>query len=74
MPTIAPHLILEWFNAVTGLNMEWAEFLTAGERVFLLKRRFSQRCGAGPKLDTLPPRLLTEAYPTGGAALTTPAT
>lgn len=68
LPAVTPQLILDWFNAVTGLDFDLQEFLAVGERVFTLKRIFNHRCGAGPEHDTLPPRLLTEAYPTGGAS------
>lgn len=54
----ATHM-LTWLNAVTGWDMDLAEFLQAGERISNLKRLFNVRLGATRKDDTLPPRILT---------------
>jgi aldehyde:ferredoxin oxidoreductase len=54
-----PTHLLTWLNAVTGWDMDMAEFLQAGERISNLKRMFNVRLGATRKDDTLPPRILT---------------
>jgi aldehyde:ferredoxin oxidoreductase len=51
--------ILSWYNMVTGIPMDMAEFLKTGERIFNLKRLYNVRCGISRKDDTLPPRFLT---------------
>jgi aldehyde:ferredoxin oxidoreductase len=68
MPAITPSIALEWFNALTGFEMDLPEFIACGERVFTMKRLYNLRFGIQPEDDTLPPRTLEEAYPTGGAA------
>lgn len=67
----ANHL-LEWLNAVTGFGMSLEEFMTAGERIFNLKRMYNVRLGISRKDDTLPARLLSSKRGTGGAAATLP--
>ncbi len=46
-------------NLVTGRDADLEEFMTAGERIFTLKRLFNLRCGLGRSDDALPPRILT---------------
>jgi len=60
--------VLEWFNAVTGLEMTQPHFLQAGERIYDLKRMYNIRCGTTRKDDTVPTRMLLEKRQEGGAA------
>src|SRR5262245_3111889 len=63
----------ELLNKVTGWDFSASELRRVGERVQIFKRLFNQREGWQPDDDWLPPRLLTEALPTGvaqGVALT----
>ena len=50
---------LGYLNAATGWDMQFDEFLAAGERIFNLKRLYNVRHGVSRKDDTLPPRILT---------------
>lgn len=52
--------LLELNNAVTGMNMDISEFLTAGERVYNLSKAFNIREGFSRKDDTLPDRMFEE--------------
>jgi aldehyde:ferredoxin oxidoreductase len=52
---------------VTGWNYSASELRRAGERIVIAKRLFNQREGWRPEDDWLPPRLLSEAVPTGVA-------
>jgi len=63
----------ELLNRVTGWDCSASELRQVGERIQIFKRLFNQREGWQPKDDWLPPRLLSEALPTGvaqGVALT----
>jgi aldehyde:ferredoxin oxidoreductase len=53
---------------VTGWDVTGDELRRAGERITNLKKDFNLREGWRPEDDTLPPRLLEEALPTGPAA------
>jgi aldehyde:ferredoxin oxidoreductase len=59
-------LALEWLNLATGWNMGMDEFLTAGERIFNLKRAYNRALGVSRKDDTLPDRI--RFVPKGGGA------
>jgi aldehyde:ferredoxin oxidoreductase len=50
---------LNWFNQVTGWDMDLNEFFRTGERLLNLKRMINVRWGVSRKDDTLPPRSLT---------------
>ncbi len=65
--SVQPTHFVEWLNHATGSDMDLAEFLTAGERIFTLKRLFNLRRGVTAKDDTLPPRIL-EQMPRSDAA------
>jgi len=52
---------------VSGWDCSASELRRAGERITILKRFFNQREGWQPQDDWLPPRLLSEAVPTGVA-------
>ena len=63
----------ELLNKVTGWDCSASELGQIGERIQVTKRLFNQREGWRPQDDWLPPRLLSEALPTGvaqGVALT----
>jgi aldehyde:ferredoxin oxidoreductase len=60
--------ILEWFNAVTGWEMNRTEIMRVGERIYNLKRMYNVRCGITRKDDTVPTRMLREKRGDGGAA------
>jgi aldehyde:ferredoxin oxidoreductase len=42
----------------SGWNIQFQEFLSIGERVYNLKRRYNVKCGINRKDDTLPGRIL----------------
>jgi aldehyde:ferredoxin oxidoreductase len=54
-------------NKVTGWDCSDSELRRIGERIQVSKRLFNQREGWRPEDDWLPPRLLSEALPTGVA-------
>ena len=60
--------VLEWYRCVTGRDVDLDELMRVGARMSNLKRLFNVRCGIRRKDDTLPPRLLREPRPEGGAA------
>lgn len=51
------------FRAATGIELDYAEFLRAGERVMNLERAFHVREGFRRADDRLPVRMMTEAVP-----------
>jgi aldehyde:ferredoxin oxidoreductase len=57
----------ELLHGVTGWNCSAIELRKTGERINTMKRLFNQREGWQPEDDCLPPRLLSEALPTGVA-------
>lgn len=61
----------ELLNQVTGWNFSDPELRRVGERIQMAKRFFNEREGWRPGDDWLPPRLLSEALPTGVAQGTT---
>ena len=50
---------IEWYNLVTGEEMDVDRFTKTGERIFNLKRLYNVKCGISRKDDFLPPRILT---------------
>jgi aldehyde:ferredoxin oxidoreductase len=58
----------ELLSAVTGWRVSDAELRRIGERISIFKRLFNEREGWRTQDDWLPPRLLTEALPSGVAA------
>jgi aldehyde:ferredoxin oxidoreductase len=64
--------LLEWISGVTGWNMDAGELMTAGERIFNLKKLFNLACGLTAGDDTLPERILREPRGSGGSADTLP--
>ncbi|MEW5783982.1 MAG: aldehyde ferredoxin oxidoreductase family protein [Bacillota bacterium] len=65
---VAPKDIARWVSLVTGWEMDEAELLTAGERLFNLKRLINVQLGVSRKDDTLSPRLLAHDRREGAAA------
>ncbi len=65
---IQPSNIVALLNLATGWNMSLQEFLTAGERIFNLKRMINVRRGISRKDDTLPSRILTHKRGKGKAS------
>jgi aldehyde:ferredoxin oxidoreductase len=59
---------LKFLNAVTGWDIDQAEILKTGERIYNLKRMYNVRCGITRRDDTLPTRILREKRGEGGAA------
>jgi len=64
--------ILDWCNMITGMQLDLAEFLKTGERIFTLKRMYNVRCGISRKDDTLPARFLTLKHEGEGLAPSLP--
>lgn len=60
--------ITDWLNDLTGLTYTVEELLTAGERIFNLKRQYNVACGISRLDDTLPRRIAEVPRPDGGAA------
>lgn len=60
--------LLDWYYCATGVRFALEEFLTAGERIYNLKRLYNVRCGITREDDTLPLRILKEKRGSGGAA------
>jgi aldehyde:ferredoxin oxidoreductase len=60
--------LLNWYNLITGWNMDMNEFLTAGERIYNLKRLYNVKCGISRKDDTLPCRILNSPRKEGVGA------
>jgi aldehyde:ferredoxin oxidoreductase len=52
-------------SAVTGIKINSQELLKIGERIWNIEKLFNLREGLGRKDDTLPKRLLTEAFESG---------
>lgn len=51
--------LLEWYQDVTGEQMDVDEFMQIGERIFNLKRLYNANCGVSRKDDFLPSRIMT---------------
>jgi aldehyde:ferredoxin oxidoreductase len=60
-------LFAEWTSAVTGWSLDGRELLTAGERIFNLKRMYLTRDGQSRKDDVIPPKM-RKRRGSGGAA------
>ncbi len=65
---VSPDDIAAWVTAVTGWDFSADELITAGERLFNLKRKINVGLGISRKDDTLPPRLLVHDRLEGAAA------
>lgn len=67
LSNIKPSTVLKWLNLCTGWDMNLTDFVLCGERNNNLKRMINFSLGMKKDEDTLPGRILTEAFPTGGA-------
>jgi len=65
---LPPSLLARWLNLALGWETTGEELMAIGERLFNLKRALNVEMGITRASDTLPPRLLKEARPSGGAA------
>lgn len=65
---VTPAHMADWVNLVTGWNVTSTDVMRTGARIFNLARVHCVRLGISRKDDTLPPRLLASARPSGGAA------
>lgn len=59
--------IREWLKNVVGWDMDLAELMDAGERIFNLKRMYNVKCGITRRDDTVPERILKQPRDKGGA-------
>ncbi|MBI5017216.1 MAG: aldehyde ferredoxin oxidoreductase family protein [Deltaproteobacteria bacterium] len=50
---------LDWYNLITGRDVDLGAFLAMGDRAFTLKRMVNNGRGIGRKDDLLPPRMRT---------------
>jgi aldehyde:ferredoxin oxidoreductase len=57
--------IIDWFNFVTGWDIDFTEFMHIGERLYNIKRLYNTRCGINRKDDTIPHRILNLAAAEG---------
>ncbi len=64
---VTPGEVSDWVKACTGWAMDAPELLTAGERIFNLKRLINTGLGISRKDDMLPPRLLVHDRVEGAA-------
>lgn len=65
---VGPERLCQIVNGALGWSWTPQDLLTVGERLFQLKRLINVRLGISAADDTLPPRLLRQARPDGGAA------
>ena len=65
---VGPSVIASWLRGYSGFDMDAAEVLEVGERIFNLKRMYNVRLGISRKDDVAPPRLYAEGRPDGVSA------
>jgi len=65
---IPPSWLAQWLGYAVGWDITGSELMEIGRRLFNLKRSLNRRMGITRADDTLPPRLLKEPRPSGGAA------
>lgn len=65
---VGPERLCAIVNAALGWDWTTEDVLTAGDRIFQLKRLINVRLGITAADDRLPVRFTTEPRPTGGAA------
>ena len=56
---------VEYFNAVTGMDISEEEFMVIGERIVNLERAYWSRMLSGKREDTIPERYVKEPMPQG---------
>ena len=64
---IPPAYVAGLYTFATGIRKTLRDLLTAGKRIFTLKRLFNVACGISGKDDTLPRRFTSEPLREGGA-------
>ena len=64
---VEPETVIGYLNHAMGWQWTSDDLLRMGEKLFNLKRMINVRYGIGRKDDTLPPRLVTLARPSGSA-------
>lgn len=67
MYCLKPETVRDAFNAVTGFNFEFKDFLTCGARDWTLKRGINNLLGVSVKDDVLPKKILTPLQEGAGA-------
>lgn len=65
--TVTDEMCLDYFKAVTGREIDEGELQEIGNRIFTLIRGFNCKEGISRKDDSLPPRTMKEALPSGRA-------
>ncbi len=58
-------ILIDYYNAITGWNMSFDDFMKTGERIWNLQRAFNVRMGITRKDDTLPERFLKDSVKEG---------
>lgn len=66
--SVGPETVVGYLNRAMGWQWTADDLLRMGEKLFNLKRMINVRYGIGRQDDTLPPRLVTLARPSGSAA------
>jgi aldehyde:ferredoxin oxidoreductase len=64
---LKPETIRDAFNAITGFNFEFKDFLISGARDWTLKRGINNLLGVSAKDDVLPKKILTPLQEGAGA-------
>lgn len=59
MYCLKPETIRDAFQAITGFNFDFKDFLVCGARDWILKRGINNLLGVSAKDDILPPKILT---------------
>ena len=67
MYCLKPETLRDAFNAITGFNFEFKDFLLCGARDWTLKRGINNLLGISVKDDVLPKRILTPLLEGAGA-------
>jgi aldehyde:ferredoxin oxidoreductase len=67
MYCLKPETIRDAFNAITGFNFEFNDFLISGARDWTLKRGINNLLGVSAKDDVLPKKILTPLLEGAGA-------
>jgi aldehyde:ferredoxin oxidoreductase len=67
MYCLKPETLRDAFNAITGFNFEFKDFLTCGARDWTLKRGINNLLGVTVKDDVLPKKILTPLLEGAGA-------
>ncbi len=60
-------LLVDYYNAITGLQINFNDLMKAGERIWNVQRAFNIKMGISKRDDTLPERFLKESVNEGPA-------